>query len=71
MIYTGLHDDRVHPGHALKFAAKLDEVGAENYLRVETSTGHIGGDPVIAAKEKADILAFVYHVLQLNPEQRS
>ncbi|MEM2627320.1 MAG: prolyl oligopeptidase family serine peptidase, partial [Ignisphaera sp.] len=66
LIYTGLSDDRVHPGHALKFSAKLDEHGVENYLRVETASGHIGADPMISGKEKADILAFIYYVLQLD-----
>lgn len=39
LIYTGLHDDRVHPAHALKFFMKLKEVGAPVYLRVETKSG--------------------------------
>ena len=42
LIYTGLHDDRVHPAHALKFFMKMKEVGAPVYLRVETKSGHMG-----------------------------
>ncbi len=42
LIYTGLHDDRVHPAHAIKFFLKLKEVGAPVYLRVETKSGHMG-----------------------------
>lgn len=67
MIYTGLYDDRVHPGHALKFAAKLEEIGVQCYLRVETSSGHSGANPLIKAAEGADILAFVYKVLGMKP----
>jgi prolyl oligopeptidase len=69
LIYTGLNDDRVHPGHALKFSAKLNELGVESYLRVETASGHIGANPEIMAKEKADILAFTYTVLGLKEDK--
>ncbi|RLF23405.1 MAG: S9 family peptidase, partial [Thermoprotei archaeon] len=56
---TGLHDDRVHPGHAFKFVAKLEEVGAPVYLRVETVSGHRGASPEVKIKELADIIAFM------------
>ena len=59
MIYTGLHDDRVHPAHALKFFMKLKDVGANVYLRVETKSGHMGASPETRIRELADILAFV------------
>ncbi len=65
-IYTGLYDDRVHPGHAFKFAAKLEELGINYYLRVETVSGHSGADPLVKAREYADILAFIYKVLGMN-----
>ena len=45
MLYTGLHDDRVHPAHAFKFAAKLEEIGAFYLLRGETKSGHSGATP--------------------------
>ena len=64
-IYTGLHDDRVHPGHAFKFAAKLEEVGADYLLRVERESGHAGATPETKIKEDSDILAFVYKTLGL------
>lgn len=66
LLYTGLNDDRVHPSHALKFAAKLEEIGVEHYLRVETASGHIGANPKVTAREKADILAFIYAVLNIT-----
>lgn len=65
MIYTGLRDDRVHPSHALKFAAKLLSVGANVYLRLEEMSGHIGASPETRAKEESDILAFIYHFLKV------
>ncbi|MCE4598585.1 MAG: prolyl oligopeptidase family serine peptidase [Desulfurococcales archaeon] len=63
LIYTGLHDDRVHPGHALRFAAVLEDLGAPVYLRVETIAGHMGADPKIKARELADIQAFILRAL--------
>ncbi|NJE03087.1 prolyl oligopeptidase family serine peptidase [Thermococcus sp. MV11] len=63
LIYTGLHDDRVHPAHALKFFMKLRELGAPVYLRVETKSGHMGASPETRAKELTDLLAFVLKTL--------
>ena len=63
LVYTGLHDDRVHPGHALKFVAKLERIGAPVYLRVETVSGHMGSTPEIKIREYSDIYAFIYRVL--------
>ena len=66
LIYTGLYDDRVHPGHAFKFAAKLEKLGVKYYLRVETVSGHSGASPLVKAREYADILAFIYKMLRLT-----
>jgi prolyl oligopeptidase len=63
LIYTGLHDDRVHPAHALKFAKKLKDLGAPVYLRVETKSGHMGASPETRIKELTDLLAFVVKTL--------
>ncbi|AFL94261.1 putative Prolyl oligopeptidase (preP) [Thermococcus cleftensis] len=63
LIYTGLHDDRVHPAHALKFFMKLKELGAPVYLRVETKSGHMGASPETRARELTDLLAFVLKTL--------
>jgi prolyl oligopeptidase len=67
MLYTGMHDDRVHPAHALKFAAKLEEAGESPLLRVETKSGHSGATPTTKTKEYADIMAFVYKTLAIKP----
>ncbi|WP_099210641.1 prolyl oligopeptidase family serine peptidase [Thermococcus henrietii] len=63
LIYTGLHDDRVHPAHAIKFFLRLKELGAPVYLRVETKSGHMGASPETRAKELTDLLAFVLKAL--------
>ena len=64
MLYTGLHDDRVHPAHAFKFAAKLEEVEAPYLLRVETKSGHSGATPTTKIEEYSDIIAFMYKTLK-------
>ena len=66
MLYTGLHDDRVHPAHAFKFAAKLEETDAKYLLRVETKSGHAGATPATRIAEYADIMAFVYETLGIK-----
>ena len=69
LVYTGFKDDRVHPAHALKFVAKLEEVGAPVLLRVERESGHSGAGPRIKLKECVDVMAFIYKVLGLKPEE--
>ncbi|WP_297421830.1 prolyl oligopeptidase family serine peptidase [Thermococcus sp.] len=63
LVYTGLHDDRVHPAHAFKFFMKMKEAGASVYLRVETKSGHMGASPETRARELTDLLAFVVRTL--------
>ncbi len=69
LVYTGLHDDRVHPGHAFKFVAKMLDIGADIFLRVERSSGHAGATPRVRAAEGADILAFIYKELGVDSPQ--
>jgi len=40
LIYTSTKDDRVHPGHARKFAAALEDVGAPVSYYENTEGGH-------------------------------
>ena len=40
MLVTSTKDDRVHPGHARKFAARLEEFGNKVYYWEETEGGH-------------------------------
>jgi prolyl oligopeptidase len=66
LLFTGLHDDRVHPAHAFKFAALLQDFGHKNLLRVETKSGHAGATPETKIAEEADVMAFVYRSLGLS-----
>jgi prolyl oligopeptidase len=63
MILTGDHDDRVVPGHSLKFAATLQAAQGCNapiLLRVETSAGHGMGKPTGKLIDEAtDRVAFL------------
>jgi prolyl oligopeptidase len=63
MLMTGDHDDRVVPGHTLKFAATLQQAqGGEApiLLRVETAAGHGLGKPTDKQiAERTDFLAFL------------
>jgi prolyl oligopeptidase len=40
LIATTRRDDRVHPGHARKFAAKLKAMGAQAYFYEPAAGGH-------------------------------
>ncbi|WP_411819158.1 prolyl oligopeptidase family serine peptidase [Hyphococcus formosus] len=42
LFYTSTKDDRVHPGHARKAAAKLDDLGYEFYYYENIEGGHGG-----------------------------
>ncbi|HEY2916158.1 MAG TPA: prolyl oligopeptidase family serine peptidase [Candidatus Limnocylindrales bacterium] len=63
LITTGDHDDRVVPGHSLKFAATLQaaQTGpAPILLRTDMDAGHGAGKPISKlVEERADVLAFL------------
>jgi prolyl oligopeptidase len=42
-IYTSTRDDRVHPGHARKFAARLEQFGDRFYYDEAIEGGHAAG----------------------------
>ena len=53
-ITTNTRDDRVHPGHSRKFAARLGEMGYDHLYYEETSGGHSNdADPVANARRWA------------------
>jgi prolyl oligopeptidase len=65
LVLTADTDDRVAPGMAKKFAARLQEATAHEggpiFLRVETRAGHGAGKPVSKQiDEQADVYAFLY-----------
>lgn len=67
LIVTADKDDRVHPMHAYKMAARLQEANASSrpiLLRVETKAGH-GSAPAIPrlVEMYADIWGFVFQQL--------
>ena len=62
LVMTADTDDRVDPGMAKKFAARLQaEAGGGPFLiRVETKAGHGAGKPIAKViDEEADMLAFL------------
>jgi prolyl oligopeptidase len=66
LVMTADTDDRVAPGMAKKFAARLQEASAGGpvLLRVETRAGHGAGKPVEKqAEEQADLYAFLFTYL--------
>ena len=67
LLFTGLHDDRVHPAHAFKFTFHLEKAGYHPLLRVEMKSGHAGATPETKVNEESDMLAFAYNALGINP----
>src|SRR6187402_238756 len=62
MVMTADTDDRVDPGMAKKFAARLQAAGGGGpiLIRVETKAGHGAGKPISKViDEEADMLAFL------------
>lgn len=58
--YLSTLDDRVHPGHARKAAAKLEALGQPFYYREAIEGGHsVGADREEDAKRAAMLLAFL------------
>ena len=72
LVMTSDHDDRVVPGHSLKFAATLQADQAADVptlIRIETKSGHGGGGAKPTGKlieEVADIWAFLTDVLHME-----
>lgn len=62
-IYTSTLDDRVHPGHARKFAAKLQGLGTNVYYHEATEGGHS-----IGANRSEDALRAALIIAYLNRE---
>jgi prolyl oligopeptidase len=65
LVMTADTDDRVAPGMAKKFAARLQAAGSGGpfLIRVETKAGHGAGKPLAKViEEEADMLAFLYRM---------
>jgi len=66
-IYTSTRDDRVHPGHARKLAAKLEQCGDKFYYDEAIEGGHAAG---IVPEEDAQRVALEAVYLDLTlPKQ--
>lgn len=66
---TSTRDDRVHPGHARKMAAKMEEMGHDLYYYENTEGGHAGAS---TNKQVAfrNALVYTYLMDQLTPEEK-
>ena len=62
-IYTSTRDDRVHPGHARKFAARLQDYGKPFFYDEAIEGGHAAG-----VEPKADALRAALVTSYLNRE---
>jgi prolyl oligopeptidase len=58
-IYTDTRDDRVHPGHARKFAAKMEAMGHPVWFFENTEGGH-GAGVTNAERAKEQALVYTY-----------
>ena len=67
LILTTDKDDRVHPMHAYKMAARLQEANVSDnpiLLRVEQKAGHGGATPIYRLiEQEADMWSFVFQQL--------
>lgn len=60
---TSTRDDRVHPGHARKMVARMDELGYKVYYFENTEGGHAGAS---TNEQRAKMNALVYSYLQMK-----
>ncbi|HJQ71071.1 MAG TPA: prolyl oligopeptidase family serine peptidase [Blastocatellia bacterium] len=70
MVTTADHDDRVVPGHSLKFAAAMQAAQScanPVLIRIETKAGHGSGKPISKQIEEiADRWGFLVRALDMN-----
>ena len=62
---TSTRDDRVHPGHARKMAAKMLEIGNKIYYYENTEGGH-GGASTNEQRAKFNSLYYMYLLMKLK-----
>jgi len=64
LLTTSARDDRVHPGHARKMAAKLQALGAKVFFHEPPEGGHAGAaDNAHVAYNEALAYAFLRHTI--------
>lgn len=64
-FYTSTRDDRVHPGHARKMVAKMNDMGYRTYYYENTEGGHAGSS-TNEQSAKANALTFSYLLMKLK-----
>ncbi len=64
-FYTSTRDDRVHPGHARKMVAKMNDMGYRTYYYENTEGGHAGSS-TNEQFAKASALTFSYLLMKLK-----
>nr|WP_243834504.1 prolyl oligopeptidase family serine peptidase [Maribacter caenipelagi] len=64
-FYTSTRDDRVHPGHARKMAAKMNDMGYKIYYYENTEGGH-AGSATNEQSAKSNALTFSYLLMKLK-----
>lgn len=62
-FYTSTRDDRVHPGHARKMVAKMNDMGYKIYYFENTEGGHAGAS---TNEQRAQMNAQLYSYLQMK-----
>lgn len=65
LFVTATTDDRVHPSHARRMAAKMQELGHPTLFYEEGEGGHAGGS--IETKARGEALRFAYFWEKLGP----
>ncbi len=68
LLVTSTHDDRVHPGHARKMAARLEELG-HDFLYWENTEGGHGGAANNAEKAQLFALGYTFLWQELTKER--
>lgn len=64
-FYTSTRDDRVHPGHARKMVAKMNDMGYKTYYYENTEGGHAGSS-TNEQSAKSNALTFSYLLMKLK-----
>ncbi|MFT6336474.1 MAG: prolyl oligopeptidase [Halioglobus sp.] len=64
-FYTSTRDDRVHPGHARKMVAKMNDMGYKTFYYENTEGGHAGSS-TNEQSAKSAALAFSYLLMKLK-----
>ena len=62
---TSTRDDRVHPGHARKMVAKMNDMGYQTYYYENTEGGHAGSS-TNEQRAKSNALMFSYLLMKLK-----